>query len=170
MAPRVDAAVWIDSPAARVYVQRHQVAGRRGRTLRALADKYGGLVTIAPGVYLISEPDLIEEILVARPGKFHKGRTAQRMAAFFGRGSLLLEGDAWRSGRQTARQRRANHAAALYYHRCPSGVDRIGILDQATVWVDLVNIAVGIAIPGVIRVEIAIAISERHIVAAVARG
>lgn len=69
-------------------------------TLRALASEYGGLVTVAPGVFLVSEPDIIEEILVVRPNNFQKGRAAQRMASFFGRGSLLLEGEAWRKRRR----------------------------------------------------------------------
>jgi cytochrome P450 len=69
-------------------------------TLLALAREHGGIVTVAPGVYLISDPDTIEQILVERPSKFHKGRTAQRMVAFFGRGSLLLEGEAWRKRRR----------------------------------------------------------------------
>ncbi|MFO7565325.1 MAG: cytochrome P450 [Enhygromyxa sp.] len=69
-------------------------------TLRALAAEYGGIVTVGPKVYLVTDPDLIEEILVARPGNFKKGRSAQRMAAFLGRGSLLLEGEAWRKRRR----------------------------------------------------------------------
>jgi cytochrome P450 len=70
------------------------------QTLESLAHDHGGIVTVRPQIYLISEPALIEEILVARPGSFRKGQNIQRVAAFLGRGLLALDGDEWRRHRR----------------------------------------------------------------------
>lgn len=59
-----------------------------------------GFTRLADDVFLVSDPVVIEEILVRKPGLFHKGRTAQRMVEILGRASLLLEGDAWRQRRR----------------------------------------------------------------------
>jgi cytochrome P450 len=70
------------------------------QTMEALVREYGGIVTVGPQTYLVSEPDLIEEILVERPSDFRKGRSIQRIAPLLGRGLLLLEGEEWRKHRR----------------------------------------------------------------------
>lgn len=69
-------------------------------TITELSKQYGGIVRLDSDAVLITSAEIAEEILVKKPGSFRKGRAAQRMAEVFGRGTLLLEGDAWRQRRR----------------------------------------------------------------------
>src|SRR5579862_5423519 len=69
------------------------------------AREYGDLVPLRFGirsVYLISDPALIERVLVTDHRAFHKGRALQRARPLFGNGLLTSEGDFWRRQRKLA--------------------------------------------------------------------
>lgn len=59
-----------------------------------------GLTALGDDAVLVSDPALIEQILVSDFRSFRKGRAAQRMAGMLGRGSLLLDGDDWKQRRR----------------------------------------------------------------------
>jgi cytochrome P450 len=67
------------------------------------ARQYGDLVPLRLGMrdaYLISDPALIERVLVTDHRYFHKGRALKRSKPLFGNGLLTSEGDLWRSQRK----------------------------------------------------------------------
>lgn len=67
------------------------------------AREYGDVVPLRFGIrsaYLISDPALIERVLVTDHRYFHKGRALQRSKPLFGNGLLTSEGDFWRRQRK----------------------------------------------------------------------
>ena len=59
-----------------------------------------GLTDLGERTWLVSDPALIRQILVLDPRRVRKGRAAQRMVPVLGRGSLLLDGEAWKQRRR----------------------------------------------------------------------
>ena len=73
-----------------------------GFVTRAAAE-YGGVVPFRLGPYpalLLTDPDAIEEVLVARNRDFRKSRAAGRIGVVVGDGLLLSEGETWRGHRR----------------------------------------------------------------------
>jgi cytochrome P450 len=81
-----------------------QLRGDPLRRIGELRDRYGGVVPLGPApgtfLYLVTAPSAVKHVLVDNYKAYKKGRAAQRMAGVLGRGSLLLEGDAWRQRRR----------------------------------------------------------------------
>lgn len=71
---------------------------------KTVALRYGGIAYVAlkmgRGVYLITEPRLIKELLVDNRGKYHKNIRYGAMQRLIGNGLLLSEGDVWRRERK----------------------------------------------------------------------
>ncbi|MFB6374936.1 MAG: cytochrome P450, partial [Bradymonadaceae bacterium] len=66
-------------------------------------DEYGPVVRLWIGpfdMFLIAEPDLIEEILVDKPRTFHKDVVSKELDILLGRGLLITDGDLWRQQRK----------------------------------------------------------------------
>lgn len=62
---------------------------------RETAERYGPIASFPLGLrrfYLVSEPALVEELLVSRAGAFVKGRGTQRLERLLGRGLLTSNG------------------------------------------------------------------------------
>jgi cytochrome P450 len=73
-----------------------------GFVTRASTD-YGGVVPFRLGPFealLLTDPDAIDEVLVARSRDFRKSRAAGRIGVVVGNGLLLSEGDTWRAHRR----------------------------------------------------------------------
>ena len=73
-----------------------------GFVTRASAE-FGGVVPFRLGPFpalLLTEPDAIEEVLVARSRDFRKSRAAGRIGVVVGNGLLLSEGATWRAHRR----------------------------------------------------------------------
>ena len=65
--------------------------------------EYGGIVPFRLGPYpalLLTDPDAIDEVLVAKSRDFRKSRAAGRIGVVVGNGLLLSEGDSWRGHRR----------------------------------------------------------------------
>jgi cytochrome P450 len=68
-----------------------------------IAQKYGGIARVPlkkRSVYLISDPDLLYELLVTKRNKYRKNIRYKAAVDTFGRGLLLNEGEAWRHQRR----------------------------------------------------------------------
>ena len=66
--------------------------------LRRCAQEYGDVMQIHLGttaIYMVSHPDLIEQVLVTRNKKYRKSRFTQRRKSLFGNGLIFSEGDFW---------------------------------------------------------------------------
>ncbi len=73
--------------------------------LTQCARTYGGFVRLRLGatrIFLISDPDLIEQVLVTDYKNFTKGRALRYNRRLFGNGLLVSEGDFWRRQRRLA--------------------------------------------------------------------
>jgi cytochrome P450 len=73
-----------------------------GFVTRISAD-YGSVVPFRLGPYpalLLTDPDAIDEVLVAKSRDFRKSRAAGRVGVVVGNGLLLSEGDSWRAHRR----------------------------------------------------------------------
>jgi cytochrome P450 len=73
-----------------------------GFVTRASAE-YGGVVSFRLGPFpalLVTDPEAIEEVLVARSRDFRKSRAAGRIGVVVGNGLLLSEGETWREHRR----------------------------------------------------------------------
>jgi cytochrome P450 len=67
-----------------------------------IANKYGGIARVpllGQTVYLVSDPDLLYELLVQKRGKYRKNIRYKAAVELFGAGLLLNEGDAWKRQR-----------------------------------------------------------------------
>jgi cytochrome P450 len=65
--------------------------------------EYGGVVSFRLGPYpalLLTDPDAIQEVLVAKNRDFRKSRAAGRVGVVVGDGLLLSEGESWRAHRR----------------------------------------------------------------------
>jgi cytochrome P450 len=65
--------------------------------------EYGGIVPFRLGPYpalLLTDPEAIEEVLVARSRDFRKSRAGGRVGVVVGNGLLLSEGETWRAHRR----------------------------------------------------------------------
>lgn len=65
--------------------------------------EYGGVVPFRLGPFpalLLTDPDAIDEVLVAKCRDFRKSRAAGRIEVVVGNGLLLSEGDTWRAHRR----------------------------------------------------------------------
>jgi cytochrome P450 len=73
---------------------------------RQMAEKYGGFTysTFGPiSFYVISDPDIMHEVLVERADLFHKGELLKNaFRPFLGNGLLISEGDFWKRQRKLA--------------------------------------------------------------------
>src|SRR5438552_14672253 len=72
-------------------------------TLTEMTRQYGEIVYMNLGfqpLYILNHPDLIEDVLVTRPGNFTQGRALQRARRLLGTSLLTSEGE------QHLRQRR----------------------------------------------------------------
>jgi cytochrome P450 len=69
----------------------------------SIANRYGGIarVPLMKGhvAYLVSDPDLLYELLVTNRGKYRKNIRYRAAVELFGHGLLLNEGDAWKRQR-----------------------------------------------------------------------
>ncbi len=68
-----------------------------------IARKYGGIARVplkGRHVYLISDPDLIYELLITNRSRYRKNVRYRAAVETFGDGLLLTEGDAWRRQRR----------------------------------------------------------------------
>src|SRR3954452_9096449 len=96
------------------------VAGRLGFLEESFA-KYGDVFRIRLGpknILVVSHPDLIEEVLVAKNRHFIKHFALRRTKSTLGKGLLTSEGDFWRRQRKLAqpafhRDKIAQHAAMM---------------------------------------------------------
>jgi len=73
--------------------------------LAATARDYGGIVKLRfrkKIVYLVSEPDLVKELLVDHGRMYRKNTRYKILQRVLGHGLLLSEGEAWRRQRRTA--------------------------------------------------------------------
>ena len=73
-----------------------------GFVTRASTD-YGGIVPFRLGPFpalLLTDPDVIDEVLVAKNRDFRKSRAAGRVGVVVGDGLLLSEGETWRAHRR----------------------------------------------------------------------
>jgi cytochrome P450 len=85
------------------------------------AREYGDFVPLRLGptrAVLLSHPDLVEEVLVARNHDFRKNDGARRLSSLLGNGLVLSEGDFWRRQRRLAqpafhRQRIAGYGETM---------------------------------------------------------
>jgi len=71
--------------------------------LSDLARRYGPVARFRLGpsrVYLISDPDLIEEVLVRSAGKFRKDVDTRDVGSILGEGLLTSEGETWKRHRR----------------------------------------------------------------------
>jgi cytochrome P450 len=68
-----------------------------------IANRYGGIARVplmnGREVYLVSEPDLLYELLITNRHKYRKNIRYRAAVELFGRGLLLNEGDAWKRQR-----------------------------------------------------------------------
>ena len=68
-----------------------------------IANRYGGIARVplmkGHAVYLVSEPELLYELLVKNRHKYRKNIRYRAAVELFGRGLLLNEGDAWKRQR-----------------------------------------------------------------------
>ncbi len=78
---------------------RDQVA-----TFEALADEYGAVARFRLGwmdpVFLVSDPEITEQVLLREHQSFHKDRLTHELDDFLGRGLLTSEDDHWREQRK----------------------------------------------------------------------
>jgi cytochrome P450 len=68
-----------------------------------VSTEYGGIVPFRLGPYpalLLTDPDAIDEVLVAKSRDFRKSRAAGRVGVVVGNGLLLSEGETWREHRR----------------------------------------------------------------------
>ena len=68
-----------------------------------VSNEYGGVVPFRLGPFptlLLTDPDAIEEVLVAKSRDFRKSRAAGRIGVVVGNGLLLSEGETWRAHRR----------------------------------------------------------------------
>ena len=73
--------------------------------LAATARDYGGIVKLRFRkniVYLVSEPDLVKDLLIDHGSKYRKNTRYKFLQRVLGQGLLLSEGEAWRKQRKTA--------------------------------------------------------------------
>lgn len=81
-----------------------QLRGDPLARIRELRARHGGFVRLGPlrdrQVYLLTEPGAIRHVLLDGYKGYKKGLVAQRLRPVLGQGSLLLEGDAWRTRRR----------------------------------------------------------------------
>ena len=66
--------------------------------LRRCAQEYGDVMQIRLGttaIYMVSSPELIEQVLVTNNKKYRKSRFTQRRKNLFGNGLIFSEGDFW---------------------------------------------------------------------------
>jgi cytochrome P450 len=90
------------------------------------ARRYGDLVELRFGpfpIFLISHPDLIEEVLVAKNHLFMKGRGLGRTRLLLGQGLLTSEGEFWKRQRRLSqpsfhRQRMLDYAGMMVEMTC----------------------------------------------------
>jgi len=90
------------------------------------ARQYGDLVELHFGpfpIFLISHPDLIEEVLVPKNHLFAKGRGLGRTRLLLGQGLLTSEGDFWKRQRRLSqpsfhRQRMLEYAGLMVERTC----------------------------------------------------
>jgi len=70
----------------------------------SVAMQYGGIARIRFGrgnySYLVSDPELIRELLITNRGKYRKNTRYKNLCRVLGEGLLLSEGDAWRRQRK----------------------------------------------------------------------
>src|SRR5258708_37165912 len=71
--------------------------------MERLAHDYGGIAyfhLMTTPSYLVSDPDLVHEVLVQQADKFHKPELTKKMLKhFLGRGLLLTQKHVWRAQR-----------------------------------------------------------------------
>ncbi|CAA9299986.1 MAG: hypothetical protein AVDCRST_MAG77-5544 [uncultured Chloroflexi bacterium] len=94
------------------------------------AREHGDLVPLSfagQPALLVSHPELVEEVLVARNQDYVKGTSLQRTRSFIGNGLVVSEGEFWR------RQRRLMQPAFRRDRLTAYGRDMAG---AATRWVD----------------------------------
>lgn len=75
------------------------------RFLESMRQQYGDVVYFRMGhirFYLLSDSDLIQEVLINRAGEFHKDALIRELSQLVGRGLLTSEGDFWRRQRKMA--------------------------------------------------------------------
>ncbi len=66
--------------------------------LKRCAQEYGGIMQIRLGttaLYMLSNPEYIEHVLVTHNNKYKKSRFTQRRKSLFGNGLIFSEGDFW---------------------------------------------------------------------------
>lgn len=71
----------------------------------SIAEKYGGIARVrlrARDVYLISDPDLLYELLITKRHRYRKNTRYRVAVEVLGEGLLLTEGDAWKRQRRIA--------------------------------------------------------------------
>lgn len=94
-----------ESPPGAVPLLGHFPAYARdplGFVTRVSAE-YGGIVPFRLGTFpalLLTDPDAIDEVLVAESRAFRKSRAAGRVGVVVGKGLLLSEGETWRAHRR----------------------------------------------------------------------
>jgi cytochrome P450 len=67
-----------------------------------IANTYGGIARVpllGQAVYLVSDPELLHELLVTKRSKYRKNIRYRAAVELFGAGLLLNEGDAWKQQR-----------------------------------------------------------------------
>jgi cytochrome P450 len=70
-----------------------------------IANKYGDVAQIQLGnfpMYMLCNPELVHEMLVEKPEKFHKSEMLHRALEFAGNGLVTNEGDSWKRQRKLA--------------------------------------------------------------------
>ena len=87
--------------------------------LRDCGRQYGDIVPLRFGsrhVYLLKNPDHIEEVLVTHYRNFGKGQALRRSTPLFGNGLLTSEGDFWRRQRKLAQPAFHRERIQAYAH------------------------------------------------------
>jgi len=92
-------------PEDRVYGHLLEMRADPLNYLARIAREYGGIVKLRfkrDFVYLVSEPDLIRELLIDNGSRYRKNTRYKFMQKALGQGLLLSEGEVWRAQRRVA--------------------------------------------------------------------